>query len=228
MATVSNTASYADCQGCSLCLLPCPMWRQHRDVAFSPQGFAKAMQSGAKAEDLREQLSSCIMCGACDVMCPENINLIGMVAQAWQELGLSERFIESADALSPFMVSCDVNVQAKISEGDLYIIDAAPLHAHYAKRVEHYDDLRKQTGCKMNLDLNRMVIPTGIESVAARHDLFDVKEQMQWLIQGRDFNRIIVENAAEVEVLSELTGKLVVCVAELLDSMEARGEDAAG
>lgn len=223
----SIVATYADCQGCSLCILPCPMWLQYRDVMFSPQGIAKAMQSGAQAEDLREPLSTCIQCGACDVMCPENIDLTAMVSQAWQEIGLPIPDAKTDNELSPFVTSCDAIVQSKINEDDFYIIDAAVFHAHHAERVMHYDALRKQTGCSMNLDLNRVAIPTGIGSLAIEQVQFDVKLQVQWLTQGRDFNRIIVENAAEVEVLQELTDKPVMCVSELLRALEVRSENAA-
>ena len=204
------------------------MWLQHRDVMFSPQGIAKAMQSGAQAEDLREPLSSCIQCGACDVMCPESIDLTGMIAHAKQELAVPEN-TKKEDTLSPFIISCDASVQAQMGEDDLYIIDAAPFHADYANRVEHYDRLRKQTGCGMNLDLNRMAIATGMGSVAEQSGQFDVKKQVQWLIQGRDFKRVIVENHADMAVLREITSKPVFCVAELLGIVvERRGEYAAG
>lgn len=229
MPDSADTSNYADCQGCSLCLLPCPMWRQHRDVMFSPQGIAKAMQSGASAEDLRASLSSCIMCGACDVMCPESIDLTGMIEGAGQALGLPKVRSELEGELSPFVISCDASVQAQIGKDDLYMIDATPFHAHYADRVIHYDDLRKQTGCSMNLDLNRMVIATGVGSAAEIAGQFDVKKQVQWLIQGREFKRVIVENHADMSLLREITGKPVFCVAELLGVViETRGEYAAG
>ena len=205
------------------------MWQQHRDVMFSTQGFAKAMQSGVSAQDLSEQLSSCIMCGACDVMCPENIDLTGMIAQAWNEIDLPKADVIEGSALTPFMMSCDVSVQAQIGSDDLYIIDAAPFHADYVNRVSHYDDLRKQTGCSMNLDLNRMAIPTGLGSVAEKAGQFDVSEQLQWLVYGRDFKRVIVENYADMNAMRDITGKSVFCVAELLGVViEARGEHAAG
>jgi len=212
--STANAPSYADCHGCSLCLLPCPMWRQHRDVAFSPQGFAKAMQSGATAQDLRPQLSSCIMCGACDVMCPENIDLTGMVAKAWQEADLPELHSQVDSA---FQISCDPHVQAQLQEDDLYIIDAAPFHAHHADRVEHYDRLRHQTGCSINLDLNRMAIPTGIGSVSADLAAFDVGEQIAWLLQGRKFQRIVVENVVDQIILTEMMREPVIHVSKLLE-----------
>jgi len=228
MQKISELKSYTDCQGCSLCVLPCPMWREHRDVMFSPQGMAKAMQAGAQAEDLREPLRSCIQCGACDVMCPESIDLSAMIAHARQKLALPEDNQQEA-ALSPFVMSCDASVQAQIGEGDLYIIDAAAFHADYANRVEHYDGLRKQTGCGMNLDLNRMAIATGMGSAAEVSDHFDVKAQVQWLVQGRDFKRVIVENPADMNILREITRTPVFCVAELLGIVVGcRGEHAAG
>lgn len=224
----SIVATYADCQGCSLCILPCPMWQQHHDVMFSPQGIAKAMQSGAQADDLREPLENCIHCGACDAICPENIDLTGMITQFRQDISLPENS-KKEDALSPFVISCDASVQAQIGDDDLYIIDAAPFHADYANRIEHYDALRKQTGCGMNLDLNRMAIATGIGSVADDAGQFDVKKQVQWLVQGRCFERVIVENHADMVLLREITGKPVFCVAELLGIViERRGENEAG
>ena len=224
----SIVATYANCQGCSLCILPCPMWQQHHDVMFSPQGIAKAMQSGAQADDLREPLENCIHCGACDAICPENIDLTGMITQFRQDISLPENS-KKEDALSPFVISCDASVQAQIGDDDLYIIDAAPFHADYANRIEHYDALRKQTGCEMNLDLNRMAIATGIGSVADDAGQFDVKKQVQWLVQGRCFERVIVENHADMVLLREITGKPVFCVAELLGIViERRGENEAG
>jgi len=228
MATLSTMKTYADCHGCSLCILPCPMWRQYRDVMFSPQGIAKAMQSGAQAEDLGEPLSSCIQCGVCDVMCPESIDLSTMIEQGRQALDLP-KMVKKEDELSPFVISCDARVQAQIGKNDLYIIDAEALHGDYANRIEHYDALRKQTGCEMNLDLNRMAIATGIGSVAEQLGKFDVASQLTWLIQGREFKRVIVENPADMRVLREITRRPVFCVAELFGVMiERRSEHAAG
>jgi len=70
----------------------------------------------------------------------------------------------------------------------------------------------------MNLDLNRMAIPTGIDSRSARLQLFDAKKQIEWLIQGRIFKRIVVENRADQAMLAEVTGKPVLHVSELIGS----------
>jgi len=220
--------TYTDCQGCSLCLLPCPMWQQHRDVMFSPQGLAKATQSGATADDLQEQAASCIQCGACDVMCPENIALSSWLEELSEVIGSALNEVTKEPKLNGFVISCDPLVQQSIHVDDFYIIDAAPFHADYQRRVEHYTSLRIKTGCSMNLDLNRMAIPTGIGSEAAKQEKFNVCEQIQWLMQGREFSRVIVENHDDIKVLRELTDKPVVCIAELLESLDVRGEHAAG
>lgn len=70
---------YAACSGCNLCLLVCPMWRTHRDPRFSPEGLAKALQCRATAAELAAPIEACSLCGACDPVCPERIDLSGMI-----------------------------------------------------------------------------------------------------------------------------------------------------
>ena len=71
--------TFADCSGCSLCLLVCPVWRQTRDIELTPHGRAKALQHGAGIKEIAASLDSCTLCLACDPVCPENIDLSGMV-----------------------------------------------------------------------------------------------------------------------------------------------------
>ena len=70
---------FSACSGCSLCFLVCPMWRASRDPRFSPEGIAKALQCGATAVDLAAPLEACSLCGACDPVCPERIDLSAMI-----------------------------------------------------------------------------------------------------------------------------------------------------
>ena len=219
-------ASFSDCYGCSLCLLSCPMWLQRRDVRFSVQGYAKAMQHGADAMAIKEPLSACIECGACQVVCPEHIDVMPTIAQLKGQAGLSLLAQSSQEALSGFVMSCDDAVQQQLGKDDLYIIDAAGFHAHHAGRVEHYTQLRDTTGCSMNLDLQRLAIPTG--SMMLNSDgsdqLFDVEALVSWLIQGRSFERLVVENPADQAVLAKLTGKPVVQVKDLFGSNQNHAE----
>ncbi len=78
--------NYSHCSGCSLCLLVCPMWRQHHDSRFTPQGHAKALQQAVKVEELSETIFACHACGACQPVCPENIAIIPMFMNLRQQL----------------------------------------------------------------------------------------------------------------------------------------------
>lgn len=94
--------SYADCSGCSLCFLVCPMWRESHDPRLTPEGIAKALQCGARASDLVAALEACSLCGACDPVCPERIDLPGLIMDLRKELGDRPQFHEARNrGLSP-------------------------------------------------------------------------------------------------------------------------------
>lgn len=69
---------HAACSGCSLCLLVCPVWRSTHDPRMTPEGRAKALQSGASPGEIAASVQSCTLCGACEPVCPEEIDLVGM------------------------------------------------------------------------------------------------------------------------------------------------------
>ena len=69
---------HAACSGCSLCLLVCPVWRRTHDPRMTPEGRAKALQHGASAKEIEDSVRSCTLCGACEPVCPEEIDLVGM------------------------------------------------------------------------------------------------------------------------------------------------------
>ena len=77
---------YSDCSGCGLCVLVCPMWRASRDPRFTPEGLAKALQCGATAAELAAPIDACSLCGACDPVCPERIDLPGMIMALRRQL----------------------------------------------------------------------------------------------------------------------------------------------
>jgi ferredoxin len=77
---------YAACSGCGLCFLVCPMWRSRHDPRFTPEGMAKALQCGATASRLAEVIDACSLCGACDPVCPEGIDLSGLVMHLRRQL----------------------------------------------------------------------------------------------------------------------------------------------
>jgi len=205
MPPVTQSASHFACHGCALCLLCCPMWQQTRDVAFSAQGVARALQHGANGVELAEPVAACLRCGVCELICPQGIELAALFDR------LAGRQTEPQP--NYYRLSCHPQLPAKLGPGDLYIIDAASFHADHAERIGHYLSLRQMSGCQLNLDLHRMAIPTGIGH-ASPH--FDVARQIEWLTRGRKFDRLVVENPAECATLTELTGKPAVSLAELL------------
>jgi hypothetical protein len=66
------------------------MWRRYRDISFTAHGYAKALQHGAEANDIADELCSCTLCGACDCVCPEQIDITGMVVELRGQLSQSE------------------------------------------------------------------------------------------------------------------------------------------
>ena len=67
----AGVGGYEACSGCSLCLLPCPVWRRTGDLTLTAQGRAKAMQWGAGVSEIKVSIDSCLLCGACEALCPE-------------------------------------------------------------------------------------------------------------------------------------------------------------
>jgi len=178
------------------------------------------MQHGATGADMDQALSACIQCGACDLLCPEQIDLSGMIAAALQQ---AEAPAAVADAAEPdwFAMSRTPALRQRLRADDLYIIDAVCFHAGHTLRAPHYDQLRRQTGCSMNLDLNRMAVATGIGSRAESLQAFDVNRQLEWLLLGRRFQRVIVENPADQRMLAQMTGKPVLSVSALINLPES-------
>lgn len=77
---------FAACSGCSLCLLVCPVWRATRDLRLTPHGRAKALQHDATIADITPSVESCTLCSACEPVCPENIDLVGMITDLRRQL----------------------------------------------------------------------------------------------------------------------------------------------
>ena len=315
---------YAACNGCNLCQLACPMWRSHRDPRFTPAGMAKALQHGATAAQLAAPIEACSLCGACDPVCPERIDLPGLVidlrlqlanslphssallddlrARLQQdtaasvasrfaplllpgpelradaallarvqallglaiadddgadialalELGveipprrlqgflgsLSGHSIVAADGLllrqlrrwlpgSQRMglgaaLSSRPAVRSNLLATDLYVIEARAYHADYERMVAYYDRLQTETGCVLNLDLQRIAIPAvaqGLpQKLGATSDGDDA--QAKWILQGRQPARIVVESLADRAAFERVCDLPVVHLAELGEDPE--------
>src|SRR5512140_108241 len=77
---------YEACSGCGVCLLSCPVWHRTRLMSFTRKARAKAMQGGAGCGEIAHSIDSCLLCGACEVACPEGIGLADLNLRQRQEL----------------------------------------------------------------------------------------------------------------------------------------------
>ncbi len=74
------------CSGCGVCLLSCPVWHRTQTMSFTRKARAKAMQGGATYEEISHSIDSCLLCGACEVACPEGIGITDLNLYQRQEL----------------------------------------------------------------------------------------------------------------------------------------------
>ncbi len=311
-------ADHAACSGCSLCLLVCPVWRATRDLRLTPHGRAKALQNGAAISDIAESVESCTLCTACEPVCPENIDLVGMIIALRRELPRSAPLVElqkrlddaradlpgqpraanslliadaslrahnetlaSVTALLDCAVApddsadlalgleCGLEIPAPrlmrllaslrkakrvvVSDGlllrhlrkelrvaqvigvgealssmavirralradDLYVIEPRAYHLDRERLVKHYDRLREESGCAMNLDLLRMALPATARSLSQRLGLqaIDDSAHARWILEGRRINRIVVENLEDMKAFAQVTDIRVIHVADLV------------
>ena len=108
-------------------------------------------------------------------------------------------------------------VRSRIRRDDLYVIEPRAFHADWKRLLSHYDGLLAATGCSMNLDLQRCAVATTASSAQNALGLpaIDVREQARWILEGRSPARIVVEDAADIGVFSDVTDRPVAHVADL-------------
>jgi heterodisulfide reductase subunit C len=103
-------------------------------------------------------------------------------------------------------------VRARLRATDLYVIEPRAFHADHARLVRHYDGLIKARNLKTNLDLQRFAVPTCASSAAKCVDPLD---QARWILDGRAFERVVVEDAADCAVFARVTDRQVLHVGDL-------------
>ena len=112
-------------------------------------------------------------------------------------------------------------VRDKLRASDLYVIEPRAYHADQERLVKYYDALRASLGCSMNLDLQRLAIPTtatraGCLPAALGRSSVDVRDQTCWILEGREFSRIVVEDLNDIAAFTAVTDKPVVHLAQLI------------
>lgn len=121
--------------------------------------------------------------------------------------------IESLGAAASAMAA----VRDRLRASDLYVVEPRAYHADQERLVKYYDALRVSLGCSMNLDLQRLAIPTTAGSLPAQagRSRVDVRDQARWILEGREFARIVVEDLNDVAAFAAVTDKPVVHLAQL-------------
>ncbi len=110
-------------------------------------------------------------------------------------------------------------VRRALRAGDLYVIEPRAYHADYQRLVKYYDALRAESGCMLNLDLQRVAIPAAPRSLAQRLGAAqeDGQAHARWILQGRKVARIVVESLEDAAVFGEVSDCPVVHLADLAD-----------
>ncbi|MBF0328824.1 MAG: (Fe-S)-binding protein [Nitrospirae bacterium] len=104
------------------------------------------------------------------------------------------------------------SIRKALGPDDIFIVESRGYHSDFERLVKFYDRLRKDTGCLMNLDLQRIAIPTGASSLRGAHNrkTAGCSEHSAWILKGRKFKRIVVEDLSDIEVFQEITDVPVV------------------
>jgi len=75
-STLFPGAKRAQCNGCGVCMLSCPIWMQHRTPTLTSCGRTLAVQDGAQGSELAASARACILCGSCEALCPRELRTV--------------------------------------------------------------------------------------------------------------------------------------------------------
>ena len=131
----------------------------------------------------------------------------GLLLRKLREWLSEARIVSLGEALSTLEA-----VRARLRATDLYVIEPRAFHADHARLVRHYDGLIKARSVTTNLDLQRFAVPTCASSAAQRVDPLD---QARWILDGRAFERVVVEDAADCAVFARVTDRQVLHIGDL-------------
>jgi len=111
-------------------------------------------------------------------------------------------------------------VRSGLKASDFYMIETRAYNANRTAFVALYDALRREIGCFMNLDLQRVATPTGAASYQHHmglENIVSVETQVRWLLEGRSAQRIVVEHLDDREAFARHTTIPVVHLAEVME-----------
>jgi len=94
----------------------------------------------------------------------------------------------------------DTQRVAALRSTDLLILDARSFHVAYDRMLPLVIRVQRMSGCRLNLDLQRVAIPA---------------DEIEWILQGQDPERIIVENPADISSLRAQCDQEVVHLVDI-------------
>lgn len=171
--------------------------------------IAADLEAGLPLNDLRVKSLIAKLRHADTLVVAEGI--LHLVLRKWvpgkKLKGLGEALMDSA------------SLRRSLGPDDIYIIESRGYHSDFERLVKYYDRLRQETGCQMNLDLQRIAIPTGASSLQARHNIeaAGCLDHARWIMKGRRVKRIVVEDLADVKVFQSITDVPVVHISRLVN-----------
>jgi ferredoxin len=312
----ANAQPATACNGCGICVLPCPAWWDSRDMMVTPRGILRALQGNARAEDLRDTLFHCSMCGACEPVCPLDIDILGTFRELrgaipsplpepvfprpprngtaavrqkrvlvpgpalsrsqgllnlvvgilgasaaisvadddGHDLALTLETGAAVDTgrvqefLAPFRQAGELvvvegilhrflrrrlprlrvtglaeallridQVRRSLRPADFLVVDARSFHSDHHRNLDLFDRVRRETGCQMNLDLQRLAIPTTADATAGNRATREstVATAIRWMLEGRKIDRIVAESPLDIGAFRTHTDVPVVHLAEI-------------
>ncbi len=168
------------------------------------EDIATAMESGGTVSEERYERFLGLLARADEIVTTDGLlyRLLLQSSLSARILGLGEAMISNAE------------ITGMLNSDDLYIIDSSTYHADHERLVEMYDDLRKRSGCMINLDLHRVATPTGASRLKGA-GVVDPVRQARWILDGRPASRIVVERLEDIEPFRKVTDVPVIFVSEL-------------
>jgi len=95
----------------------------------------------------------------------------------------------------------------RIRSDDMLILESAGFSSDQERLVRVFDALQSRVGFDINLDLARMPMASGGNSLQGQHDpeAAGCMEQARWILEDRTPARLLVEDAREMEVYRRVT-----------------------
>ncbi len=159
------------CARCGRCLVVCPVYKTSRKETLSPRGRVRLVQDLLTGDEASpEPIFTCLLCGACEEACPNDLSLLtaflaarkelhptlkGLLAQAWPkalkavEMGLA-LFEKARPASKPF-----VKRRRLSPRGDVVLFLGCGANFLYPEVTEKLVDLLTHMGLTPGLPLGQ-------------------------------------------------------------------------